>query len=143
MRTPKTSRTLRWILASAMVLSFALRAVVPQGFMPSADNPFVLQICPDGFPAHLLPKAQGHHAEHGMAAEDEASPGAPSKHHRYAAGEHCLFGAGASGAGPLSQIAISLQVVALHALPARETATPTLSSRRFTAAQPRAPPAFA
>jgi hypothetical protein len=67
-----------------MLLAFALRALVPQGFMPSSDRPFTVQICPEGFPAQLLMLA-GHHHHHG----------GPDSH-----SEHCVFGTACASAPP-------------------------------------------
>lgn len=40
-----------WIVR-ALLLAFVIRALIPAGFMPAAG--FSFQICPEGFPAHLL-----------------------------------------------------------------------------------------
>jgi len=73
-------------LIGLLLLALAFRALIPAGFMPSAERPFTLQICPEGFPAHLLSSA--HH--HGAGQEHASHTSQP---------EHCVFAAGAA-AGP-------------------------------------------
>ncbi len=72
-----------------MLLAFALRALVTQGFMPSSERPFTVEICPEGFTAELL-MLGGHHHHHG----------GPDSHT-----EHCVFGT-ACASGPPSQLAL-------------------------------------
>lgn len=74
----------RKLLAGVMLLAFLVRAVVPVGFMPASDQPFSIEICPEGFPAHLLAQSLHHH--HGGA---------------HWGAEHCVFGSACAG-GPLS-----------------------------------------
>jgi hypothetical protein len=74
------------LLAGLMVAAFAVRALVPPGFMPAHAAPLTLEICPDGFPAQLL----GHAAHH--------------SHGNHAHADHCVFG-GAAGTGPVAQLA--------------------------------------
>jgi hypothetical protein len=56
-------KTRRPLLVLAL-LAFGLRALIPIGFMPSADGTLSLMICPGGFPPQLLrmpmPGRQGH-----------------------------------------------------------------------------------
>ena len=94
MATGSTKRTMQFglsnkatrkLIAGVMLLAFALRALVPQGFMPASDRPFMVEICPEGFPAELLMLA-GHHHHHGGP---------------HSQADHCVFGtAGASGPPP-------------------------------------------
>jgi hypothetical protein len=94
MATGSTKRTMhfglsnkatRKLIAGVMLLAFALRALVPQGFMPASDRPFMVEICPEGFPAELLMLA-GHHHHHGGP---------------HSQADHCVFGtAGANGPPP-------------------------------------------
>ena len=67
-----------------MLLAFALRALIPPGFMPASDRPFTVEICPEGFPAELLMMG-GHHHHHG----------GPQSHT-----EHCVFGTACASAPP-------------------------------------------
>jgi hypothetical protein len=73
------------LLAGLMLAAFAVRALIPQGFMPSHAAPLSLEICPDGLPAQLL--AHGVHRHPG---------GHPHS-------EHCVFGSTA-GYGPVTQL---------------------------------------
>jgi hypothetical protein len=79
----------RALIAAVMVLAFAVRSLVPQGFMPSSARPFSVDICPEGLPAQLLGLV---HVHDGAA-------------HHHGAGhwhtEHCVFGC-AYLDGPLS-----------------------------------------
>jgi hypothetical protein len=77
------------LIAGVMLLAFALRALIPQGFMPASDRPFALEICPEGFPAQLL-MLGGHHHHHGGPHSQT---------------EHCVFGT-ACAPGPPMQIAL-------------------------------------
>src|SRR5688572_28839008 len=92
----------RWII-SALLVALCVRALVPVGFMPSTDRPFSFQICPDGFPAELLQRADashaGHHGHHADGADSGAASGEGSQQHGAARAEHCVFAAVAS-AGP-------------------------------------------
>ena len=98
MRICLSHKVSRALIAGAMLLVFAARALVPQGFMPASDRPFSVEICPEGFPAQLLVHAAHHH--HGAG-------------HSYT--DHCVFGT-ASASGPLSYssplTAISLSALA-------------------------------
>jgi len=79
----KASRTL---VAGVITLAFVAHALIPQGFMPTASSAFLLEICPEGFPAQLLRHADHH--QHGGP-------------HSYT--EHCVF-ASAPASGPVSHI---------------------------------------
>src|SRR5690349_13620755 len=113
---PISLRQRRW-LASLLVLTFALRALIPAGFMPAGNGSLALQICPDGFSAAaLLPLAAqgiGHaehhhqgaeHHDHGAEHHDQGtehqhpggSSGAPAHDHKSWMSGHCAFGAIAS-----------------------------------------------
>src|ERR1700761_5925294 len=115
-------RQRRW-LASLLVLTFALRALIPAGFMPAGDGSLTLRICPDGFLAALLSHdGAGGHAHDGasvhahgashdhLAADVHAlghhdhssdSSGAPAHDHRSWTSNHCAFGAVASAPPPV------------------------------------------
>lgn len=89
MRISPSNKATRKLIAGVMLLAFAVRAFVPQGFMPSSDRPFTVEICPEGFPAALL-MLGGHHHHHG-------GPNSQT--------EHCVFGT-ACASGPPSQLAL-------------------------------------
>src|SRR5687767_4511878 len=109
MRPSFFNRRTRYPLFSVLLLAVALRALVPVGYMPSAERPFTLQLCPDSFPVHLL--APAHHSH--IASDEQRSPPATEDGaHRHSSGlpEHCLFGAAFSAAAPphVSAIAVAL-----------------------------------
>src|ERR1700754_3396070 len=132
MRMRKTSQSMRWAFAGLMMLAFALRALVPQGFMPSVGNPLMLQICPDGLPTRLALAVGDPHAAHHMHGEAASSSvPAPPHHHNSASADHCLFGAGASGVALLSQISLALAAPAMRAPPPRHVELPLLAALRF------------
>lgn len=112
----------RQLLAALMLTAFAVRALVPAGFMP-AGGAFSIEICPEGFSAQLLPHG-GHHP-----------PGGSPTHT-----EHCVFGS-AGASGPVRQLA-ALGAIALlpHAPAARFIAAPT-AVRLVHLPQARGPPA--
>lgn len=86
MRFGLSRMSTRRLLAGILLTAFAVRALIPPGFMPAHDVAFALEICPDGFPAQLL----GHSAHH------------PAGSHAHS--DHCVFG-GAAAAGPAAQLA--------------------------------------
>jgi Protein of unknown function (DUF2946) len=86
-------RDARISLAWVVLAAFALRALIPIGFMPAADGSLSLQMCDEGLPSWLLP-----HAAHG-APHGRTSPAGPGHH---ADSDHCPFCGGTTPApGPL------------------------------------------
>ena len=144
-------RQRRW-LASLLVIAYALRALIPGGFMPGGDGSVALQICPEGFPAALLPNAGEHdaHAAHHHDAADThevshalaAHPsGSPTHDHKSWMLGHCAFGA-AAGAPPLCNSSI-VAVVLRHEVSRTHIAiVPASVDFRFRIAQPRGPPSL-
>ena len=60
-------RATRARLVSLALLAFALRALLPLGFMPAGDGTLSLMICPGGLPAGLLGgQAMGRSTDQGM-----------------------------------------------------------------------------
>jgi len=117
---PSALRTRR-LLAGLMLAAFAVRALIPPGFMPAHAAPLALEICPDGFPAQML----GHAAHH--------------SHGNHAHADHCVFGGAGAGA-PAPQLA-SLAVLWLAPQPPverREPVTPVV--RLIHLPQARGPP---
>jgi hypothetical protein len=124
-----------------------LRALVPAGFMPDADRPFALVLCPDVLPASRFTPAmlvdleaprQGEHDTH-VGHVDRSAP----RPHEHAAlsGEHCIFGA-ASGLAPAPQ-AMPVLAHLVQSVPGlRRHPSPSAASARYRIAQPRAPPAL-
>ena len=111
-------RNRRTLMASFMLVAFALRVLIPPGFMPAGDRPFSLEICWEGLPADM----QGH-VEHagsmGMDSMDMASMGmdqGPGHHHETSShSEHCVFGT-ACGAGPFSHLTLPSDFSSAHQL---------------------------
>jgi len=146
-------RAHRATIGSLLLVVFALRALIPQGFMPSAQSPLVLQICPDGFPVHLLAvaadphAAHRHHDGHAMHGQESAggvqASGTPTHHHKSAASEHCIFGAGMASVGPPSQSISAPGPLAAAPPPQILTTVPVFAPQRFRTPQPRAPPLLA
>lgn len=145
------NRRMRQRVTGLLLVFFALSALIPPGFMPSADNPFVLQICPDGFPDHLL-RSSGvdHHAthhghmahaahEHGAADHAGQDSEAPAQPHELSSSQHCLFGS-APGIGPLSQVPATAHAAPADASLLPAFATPVPTSQRYRIQQPRGPP---
>lgn len=110
------------VAALALLPVLGLQLLIPAGFMPARDAPLTLEICPEGFPAGLLPHA-AHHHHHGGGH----------------GGEHCAFGA-AGGSGPPSaqppQPAIPDPVL----LAAQSSRAPVFSVRLVHLPQARGPP---
>jgi hypothetical protein len=144
---PVVSRSLsRWII-SVLLVALCVRALVPAGFMPSADRPFSFQICPDGFPAELLkrpaPAAHSDHAGHahhqmGQAADPEPQTGSSHEHGAVRA-EHCVFAAVAS-AGPVPDTLLLGTAIEAQQPPSIEPPSRVLATARFQLPQSRAPP---
>jgi hypothetical protein len=131
------------LLIGALLIAFAFRALIPQGFMPSADRPFTLQICPDGFPAHLLAAASdphaahadGHHHHHAAGSGDEA----PAHQHSQFTSQHCVFAAAAGAAlAPAFVTTIALSTGHVHLQPVPAVAI--VASQTYRPQQARAPP---
>jgi len=76
----------RALAASLMLAAFAARALITPGFMPADGRALALEICPEGFPAQLLPHALHRHHHHGGRGSD-----------------HCVF-AGVCPSGPMSEL---------------------------------------
>lgn len=128
----KSPRQRRW-LASLLVVAYALRALIPGGFMPGSGGALALQICPVGFPAALLSHANEHEGHH--------SSGSPAHDHNSWMSGHCAFAAAAAGAPPPC---ISAVVVVVHPRGSqpRIATVPASLDFRFHIAQPRGPPSL-
>ena len=96
MRIRLSPQASRLLVAGVMLFAFAVRSIIPAGFMPSTQRPFSVEICPEGFPAQLLPGAHLHHG----------------KGHLHI--DHCVF-CTASASGPPSY-SLVLTVLSLSAL---------------------------
>lgn len=126
-------------LIGFLLLTLAVRAFIPAGFMASASGSFPVEICPEGFPSQLL---HGVAHEHGGAHEHGAHLGAGATHHHGSSGsDHCVF-AGLAGAGPAPcATPVLLPLTALAVQPC-DIACPALRAQRVRIPQPRAPPAL-
>jgi len=144
MRRNFLSRGMRHSITGILLVAFVLRALIAPGYMPSADRPFTLQICPDGFPAHLLAAVPASHAEHQSSTHEhgaqDAFPHDKGKGHQHGASSigHCIFGA-ATGVGPLPQVVAVAESSAQPLLPTKNT-LPSFETERRRIHQPRAPP---
>lgn len=147
--------------AALVVAAFALRALIPAGFMLDSGHRLAIVICPDGFPADLLPRGDmdmamgvGTDMSMGMSMDmssadlshgNVAHKGVPGQHH-HAAGhthsEHCLFTSGSSS-GPVLQFAALTPIgrIVRDAAPVPERVT--VAVRFVYVPQPRAPPVLA
>jgi len=83
MRIRFSHKASRLLIAGVMLFAFVARSLIPQGFMPSSEQPFTVEICPEGFPAQLLVHAGHHH--HGTG-------------HSYT--DHCVFGTACDSGTP-------------------------------------------
>jgi hypothetical protein len=85
MRRLITGRIQRELLTSLLLVAIVFRALIPAGFMPSADRPFSLEICHAGSLA--LPAGSDHSGHPGHSSHFD----------------HCPFGS-APGTGPLTSL---------------------------------------
>lgn len=93
-------RTTRARLVRAVLLAFALRALIPVGFMPAADGSLSLMICPAGFPAALL-QGRSMPASGGMRMSgDTRLPAHQHPGHGLVDDGYCAFTTGFSSAPP-------------------------------------------
>jgi hypothetical protein len=128
MRRLITGRLAREMFTSLLLVAMAFRALIPAGFMPSAERPFSLEICHAGTLA--LPAATS-------AGSDHAVPPHHSSHFEY-----CPFGS-APGTGPLSSLP-RMPLTGLTAPPSiGHFATLRLGVRLDRAHAARAPPPLA
>lgn len=116
------------------LLAFALRALIPIGFMPAADGTLSLIICPGGFPPQLL--------AHEKTMPEGAGRHMPGGHqgHGIMEGGFCLFTTGFSSAPPPLILAALFRIVAIIAAIVTSISAPT-GIRRVRIPQARAPPA--
>jgi hypothetical protein len=120
----------RKLIAGILLIALAFRALVPAGFMPAPDQPFSLEICPEGFPPQLL----HYGADHRPGVHHAASHS-----HNSARSEHCVFAA-VAGAGPSTHVnGVSAPLDSILA-PLFDSAAFALRTERFRVQQPRAPP---
>jgi hypothetical protein len=104
--------------------AFALRALIPIGFMPAADGTLSLMICPGGFPLELLPqeepRSDGMDMGMGVGMGSTTDVGMPSpqpSHHRHGVMDDgfCAFTTGFSFAPPPLILAVLVMLLAIIA----------------------------
>jgi len=131
-------------LVVIVVLTFALRALVPLGFMPSG-SPFAVELCPDSFPTELLNASTHGHAEHrqmqmpaGANGHDHSGRSQmPNGHHK--ATDHCPFGSApaTTAAADVTAAVTTLASASSGAIPGDSFILPSLRDYR---PPPRGPP---
>lgn len=123
-------------LVLLVLLAFALRALIPLGFMPAADGTFSLMICPGGFPPALLPEQKTMHGGMGMPM--------PQPHHHRGHGvmddAYCVFTTG-FGAAPPSLLPETLFLLLAAIALVVSTLSAPAGIRFVHIPQARAPPA--
>ena len=122
-----------------MLVAFALRALVPTGFMLGGDQPFPIEICWDGLPAALVASMSMDSMDMGAMDMHSMDQGSMPGGHPHSAGEHCLFGS-ACGSGPLPHLALPVAFAAARQLAADRPPSPASTVRLVHLPQSRAPP---
>jgi len=131
-------KTRRPLLVLAL-LAFGLRALIPIGFMPSADGTLSLMICPGGFPPQLLRQAKA--AADGMGMPMPMPMPMPDRHgHGLMQDGFCVFTTGFSAAPPPLILATLYLLLAIIAIVVTVMPAPA-GIRLVRLPQARAPPA--
>lgn len=127
--------TTRARLIWAVLLAFALRALIPLGFMPAGDGTLSLMICPGGLPPGLLPAM-------GKSMPMSGGMPMPQQHHGHGSADqsYCAFTTGFSSAPPPLLLVNLLLLFTLAALIAVTVLAPA-GIRLVHLPQARAPPA--
>lgn len=148
----------RTLIAGILLVAFALRALIPPGFMPAADRPFSFDICWEGFPADMLAHGGPPHTDsmdmgsmdmgsmdmHAMS-EPTTSHRAPlAGAHRHHSGspahpEHCVFGTACS-AGPTPHLPLLSVISSARQLRSDALVSVAGAVRLVHLPQSRAPP---
>jgi hypothetical protein len=126
-------------MASIMLVAFALRVLIPPGFMPASGRPFSIEICWEGFPAGTLAHVEPSHPD----SMDMASMGmdqvAVHHHGTSSHSEHCVFGTACS-AGPVTHLLLPSDFSFAQQLRAVDFASIAAAVRVVHLPPPRAPP---
>ncbi len=147
MRRQFSSRRPPYPLATILLLALLLRALIPAGYMPSADRPFTLDLCPDGLPtallahsphAHATSSSQDSYPEHAALGATSEPEDESSTHHLSFSG-HCIFAGASSVAGPPHLPALATVIDSLFVADF-ERSSAILKAQRYRIQQPRAPP---
>lgn len=129
----RPSRASRARLVCAVLLAFALRALIPLGFMPASDGSLSLMICPGGFPAELLAgKSTPMSGDMRMPAHQHPGHGLMDE-------GFCAFTTGFSSAPPPLALAALLVLLSCLAVIAVTVLAPA-GGRLVHLPQARAPP---
>jgi hypothetical protein len=146
MRSVLRKRNRRALAASILLVAFAVRALIPPGFMPATDRPFALEICWEGLPSGVLQHGQSMDMDSidmgsmGMASMDAGSMDAGSTHAGHSSHtEHCVFGTACS-AGPISHPPLLSDLSFTRQLRAVAFVSVAGAVRLVHLPQPRAPP---
>jgi hypothetical protein len=121
----------------AILLVFALRALIPIGFMPASDGTLSLMICPGGLPLAFLPDQKTMQDGMGM-------PMPQPHHHGHGVMDDgfCAFTTGFSSAPPPLLMALLALLIASLGVVLTRVAVPA-GIRLVHVPQARAPPAAA
>ena len=139
-------RAVRSRLVALMLLAFALRALIPIGFMPAGDGTLSLMICPGGLPAGLLQgQSMSQGVDQGMGQGMPMSGGTRMPtHQQHGNGVmddgYCAFTTGFSSAPPPLLLAILFVLLSCAAVTAVTVLAPA-GIRLVHLPQARAPPA--
>lgn len=133
-----SKRKSRTRLLPVILLVFALRALIPIGFMPASDGTLSLMICPGGLPPALLPEEKTNADGMGMPMPQPHPHG-----HGLMEDGFCAFTTGFSPAPPaLLVLAVLALLVASLGVALTHLAVPA-GIRLVYVPQARAPPAAA
>ncbi|MGH8303028.1 MAG: hypothetical protein ACRET5_16340, partial [Steroidobacteraceae bacterium] len=119
---------------------FALRALIPVGFMPASDGSLSLMICPGGLPGWVLPGRSMPPSDGIRMSGAMRMPAHPHPGHSLMDEGYCAFTTGFSSAPPpllLTALFLLLSCIAVVAM----TVLPTDGTRLVHIPQARAPPA--
>ena len=117
------SRKASQTLAGLMLFAFAVRALMPVGFMPSSERPFSVEICHGGFATQLL-----------------LHPADPHQGAGHSDNEHCVFGMTCLGGPPSWSSALTGLLLSSFA-PAARSVAGAIVVRLVYLPHSRAPPA--
>lgn len=126
--------TSRKLIAALAVAGFALRALVPVGFMPAPGRLFSLELCPDGLPSAMVHAAMHHDA----AAMHDHPPDGTHRTHV----EHCAFGC-ASALALVAHAPAARLLISAHIRPAVRFTPQRAGWLLLRIPLPRGPPAMA
>lgn len=142
----RPTRVARARLVCAVLLAFALRSLIPVGFMPASDGTLSLMICPAGLPAWLLPRKsmdESMSMSVGMALSAHRHPG-QGEGQGHGPGlmdeGYCTFTTGFSSAPPPLLLAALFLVLSCVAVIVVTVVAPA-GIRLVRLPQARAPPA--